>query len=206
MIKVKTATQKDLDQVVKLEELIWPEGTRASRDKFEKRLKIFPEGFFIAYQNRKIIGVSTSEIVDYNGTMPSSWKNITDDGYIQKTHCQNGNAIYVVSVGSLSRSGGGSILIKAQIGLVKRLNLGCLILGARIPGYDAYCKQNGDINIVEYVKIKREDGDYLDPEIRFYIRNGLRIDKIVPNYMEDDKESRNYGAIMIWQNHTPIKR
>ena len=43
-----------------------------------------------------------------------------------------------------------------------------------------------------------KNGELFDPELRFYSRNGLVIKEIKPNYMEDDKESRNYGAIMIW--------
>ena len=29
-------------------------------------------------------------------------------------------------------------------------------------------------------------------------RNGLSLKETRPNYMEDDKESRNYGAMMLW--------
>ena len=76
MIHVKNATLKDLDEVVKLEEKIWPEGTRAPKDKFEVRLITFPEGFFIAYDDKKgTIGVSTSQIIQYDeNEAPLSWE------------------------------------------------------------------------------------------------------------------------------------
>ena len=195
MIKIRNAKKNDLDEIVMLEDRIWAEGIRADKRKFESRLKIFPEGFFLAFNNDKLIGFSTSEIINYDSN-PLSWEDITDNGYI-KNHNKNGNTLYVVSIGAISRSGGGSALINAQKDLVKKLNLRNLVLGSRIPGYDEYSKKKGEINIKDYATSIRENGELLDPELRFYTRNGLTLLEIVPNYMEDDKESRNYGAIMI---------
>lgn len=201
MIEVRNAKQQDIEKVVELENQIWPEGTRAPKEKFEGRLKIFPEGFFVAYDSGKLVGASTSEIIEYNPAQPPiSWEAVTDYGWIRKTHNPKGSALYVVSVGAVSRSGAGSALVNAQKNLARELNLDVLILGARIPGYDAYCKEKGEISINDYVKLERSDRQLLDPELRFYTRNGLKITKIIPNYMEDDKESRNYGALMIWEN------
>ncbi len=200
-IIIRNAKEKDLDDIVALENEIWPEGTRASRDKFEKRLRIFPEGFFVAYKNKEMIGVSTSERINYeHSNPPKSWEKVTDNGYIEKSHYNAGNSIYVVSIGAKSRSGGGSALLKAQKELAKKLRVNFLILGARIPGYNQYCIENKEISIEDYVVLKRKDSELLDSELRFYTRNGLRLVKIMPNYMEDDKESRNFGAIMAWEN------
>ena len=144
-----------------------------------------------------LIGASTSQIINYDGSTITSWEEITDNGWI-RNHNPNGNALYVVSIGSISRRGGGSALVQAQKNLAKELNLSFLVLGSRIPGYDSYCREHGEINIGEYVKLLRDDGEPLDPELRFYTRNGLSLQEIRSNYMEDDKESRNYGAIMLW--------
>ena len=205
MIKIGNAKIKDLDKVIELENEIWPEGTRASKEKFESRLKIFPQGFFLALKNEEVIGTSTSEIINYEPeNPPTSWENITDKGYI-RNHNLNGNALYVVSIGAVSRSGGGSALISAQKNLAQKLDLKYLILGARISGYDKYCKTNKEININDYIKLKREDDELLDSELRFYTRNGLKLHKIISNYMQEDKESRNYGAIMVWENKSKDK-
>ena len=61
------------------------------------------------------------------------------------------------------------------------------------------------ISIEDYVKLRRQDQELLDSELRFYTRNSLRLMKIMPNYMEDDKESRNFGAIMVWTNKKHTK-
>lgn len=197
MIEVRRAREDDLDAVVELENKVWPPGTRSPREKFESRLKIFPEGFFLAYSEGGLIGVSTSQIILYDGSTIESWEKVTDYGFI-RTHNPRGNTLYVVSVGSISRKGGGSALIQAQKRLARELNLDFLVLGSRIPGYNSYCNEQEEISIEEYVELKRENGEILDPELRFYTRNGLSLKEIKTNYMEDDKESRNYGAIMIW--------
>lgn len=200
-IAIRRASVEDLSHIVDLENAIWPEGTRAPREKFEKRLAIFPEGFFLAFKEEKLIGASTAQIISYTKGEPiRSWEYITDNGFIEKTHNPQGNALYIVSLGALSRSGGGSALITEQKALARRLGLTTLVLGARIPGYDAYCKSIQEVSINEYVRRTREDGLLHDDELRFYTRNGLQLQTIVPNYMEDDAESRNYGAIMIWEN------
>lgn len=199
-VSVRNAEEKDIDSVISLENEIWPEGTRATREKFESRLNIFPRGFFLAYKSGKLIGVSTSEIIKYNSeNPPESWEAITDNGFIKNTHNPQGNALYVVSIGARSRSGGGTALIQAQKKLMEELSLRFLVLGARIPGYGEYYK-NSEVPIEKYVELRRKNGQSLDPELRFYARNGLGLVKIVPNYMEDDRESRNYGAIMVWEN------
>jgi hypothetical protein len=200
-IEIRKCTPEDLDAVAGLESQIWPEGTRAPRDKFASRLEVFPEGFFLAYNGDELIGASTSEIINYDpANPPISWELITNDGYITNTHNPTGNGLYVVSIGAISRSGGGSALLQAQKGLVKELGLTSLVLGARIPGYNRYCLDQRDLPIDEYAKLERPDTQLLDSELRFYTRNGLQILKTVANYMENDSESRNYGAIMTWEN------
>ena len=71
-IVIKNISEKDLNDVVRLENTIWTEGTRATKDKFESRLRIFPQGFFLAYINGELIGVSTSETIQYDPSDPSS--------------------------------------------------------------------------------------------------------------------------------------
>ncbi len=204
-IFIRNAVLEDLSKVVELENKIWPEGTRASREKFMSRLRIFPKGFFVAFKGSEMVGVSTSQTIHYDTEKPPvSWESITDNGWIEATHKSSGNALYVVSVGAISRSGAGSALVGAQKRLCSELNLAYLVLGARIPGYDLHCKANGEIPIERYVTLLREDNELLDQELRFYTRNGLRLHRVMPNYMEDDRESRNYGAIMIFERDAPL--
>ena len=83
--------------------------------------------------------------------------------------------------------------------LTMELKLKYLVLRTRIPQYDSYCKRNGEINVEDYINLKREDNLPIDMELRFYERNGLRKVRLCPTLM-DDKDSRGYGIMMEWKN------
>ncbi len=197
-IIVRHAKIDELEEVVRVEEETWPLEIRASREKFKSRMNFFPQGFFGAYVNGKMVAVSTAQIIRYPNKDLTSWERITDNGLIANSHTREGNALYIVSLG-VSRNyqgqGLGSKLLEAQKNLARELGLQYLVLGARIPGYHKY----SHLPIDEYLALRKAGtSEPLDPEIRFYERSGLEIAQIIPNYMEDDPESRNYGAVMIW--------
>lgn len=194
-----------LQAVMSLEKETWPEEIQAPLEKFKSRAEVFPEGFLlISLPKKGLVGVSTSEIIKYDPQdSPISWEEITDNGLIKSTHNPDGNALYLVSVGASPKTSGmgvGTRLVKEQIELAKKLWLSYVVLGARIPAYAAYHKSHPDVLVDDYLKLKREDGQPLDPEIRFYTRCGLDVAKIVTNYMIEDPESENYGVVMVWKN------
>lgn len=191
-----------LDEVVDVEKRTWPDELQASREKFASRLSIFPEGFFVIKIGDKAKGVSTSQITTYDPSKSPTWDELTDSGFLRSTHDKNGNALYVASVGVAWDGQGhglGGKLVEAQKDLTRRLGLSYLFLGARIPGYDSYCKEHGEISAEKYVNLKRDDGQPVDPEMRFYSRCGLNPRKVIPNF-EPDNESRDYGVTMVWEN------
>lgn len=180
--------------LVWLENETWPEWTRAVREAFESRINIFPEWVFFHQEGMDFWGLSTSlitQITDPNTI--DSWEDITDYGMI-RSHNPLWNALYVVSVGVSPRfqwKGIGRELVTYQIALAKKLWLQHIVLGSRVPAFHAF-----DGNIEEYLSLEDDTWKSVDPLVRFYQWCGLEIGKIKSNYMEDDKESRNYGVIM----------
>jgi len=65
-LKVRNVRREELDEVIRVEKEAWPAELRASKDKFESRINVFPEGFFGVYVNDKLVGVSTSISINYN--------------------------------------------------------------------------------------------------------------------------------------------
>jgi hypothetical protein len=92
----------------------------------------------------------------------------------------------------------GGRLVAEQKKLAQRLGLEYLFLGARAPGYAQYIQEHGEISIEDYLKQTTETGEPLDPEIRFYQRQGLRPAKIIPDF-ESDVQSRDHGVVMVWK-------
>lgn len=199
-----------LNEVVKVEKETWSAEIQAPREKFISRAEVFPEGFLtISTPDLGLVGVSTAEVINYDPTNPPvSWEEVTDNGWIKKTHTPAGDALYLVSVGASPRPrkmgvvGVGTRLVQEQIKLAQKLKLKYLVLGSRIPGFAEYHLKNPSVSVEDYLKLQKEDSseESLDPEIRFYKRCGLEVEKIVANYMEDDPESENFGAVMVWEN------
>ena len=191
-----------LNEVIEVEKNSWPPELQAPKEKFASRLNLFSEGFFVVRVDGKIKGVSTSQITTYDSSSIKTWDEITDNGTIKQTHSPSGDSLYVVSVGVAAESQGkgiGGMLVQSQIDLAKKLGLKYLFLGARIPDYDDYCKQNGDVPVEDYLKIRNEREKTIDPEIRFYEKQGLHPAKIIPNF-EPDVQSRDFGVVMLWEN------
>ena len=196
-VKVRQAQFEDIEGILNVEEEVWPEGLRATKEQFLSRIETFPEGNFLAQINGTIVGVVATEIVDYDLNNPTlSWNEITDNGSIKRTHNPNGNTLYGVDLSVSPFGGNASRLLMEQIGkLAIRHNLKCGILGARIPRYHKFADK---MTVDDYVNARRNNRP-LDPELIFYTRLGLKIVGPIPNYIEDP-ESCNCGVLMVWQS------
>jgi len=198
-IKIRQAEIKDIPDILILEENVWPEGLRANEKQFFSRIKIFPEGNLVAEEigTKNIVGVVATEIVKYDLNNPvSTWKEITDNGFIKKTHKEGEDTLYGVDL-SVSRfsNHASSALLVAIAKLVIKRNLKQAILGARIP---RYYKNSKDMEVNDYVYGKKGKRPF-DPELAFYNRMGLNIAGILPNYI-NDPQSKNYGVLLVWKN------
>ena len=111
------------------------------------------------------------------------------------------NALYRAS-GSLKRTERGSTayatMMEEEAALAQRLGLSHVTAGAKIPGYDAYCRRFGDIDAREYAFL-RLNGCLVDPFLEMYRGHGYVVpDKnhVIPDYYPD-APSRDYGAIVV---------
>lgn len=196
-VKIRQARVEDIEGILIVEEEAWPEGLRATREQFISRIETFPEGTLVAITNDNIIGVIATEIVSYDLKNPiSNWNEVTDYGFIKRTHNPKGDTLYGVDL-SISRFiGNASKLLMEEIGrLVIRYNLKQGILGARIPRYHKFADR---MTAEEYVNGRRGNRP-IDPELAFYTRLGLKIAGVIPNYIEDP-ESCNYSVLLVWEN------
>jgi hypothetical protein len=204
-IKIRQASLEDLSEIIRVEKEAWPEGTEASEEMFRSRMEIYPEGVHVAVFKGKIIGVVAFELINYDVNNPiTSWKEATDNGMIKNSHNPKGDTIFgidLTAVPDAPRGTGTRLLVEVgRQAITKNLKRG--ILGGRLPYYKDYADK---MTPEEYLKAKNENGEPLDPEVRFYKRAGLKIEKVLPNYFEDP-DSLNYGVLLIWDNPFFAKR
>jgi ribosomal protein S18 acetylase RimI-like enzyme len=207
-VKIRQARIEDIPQILEVEKAAWGEGRSATFEMLESRIETFPAGTLVALVNEEIVGVLATEIIDYNLKEEAlSWYEVTDNGYIRKTHNPKGDTLYGadLSVHPLYQNQGVGKKLLVCIGrLAIKYNLKRGLLGARIPNYYKYVDK---IKVEDYIQLDKKSSDIPpDPELIYY-RNvtnllsklGLQIVKVLPNYFKDP-ESLNYGVLLIWGN------
>ncbi|MFA6525760.1 MAG: hypothetical protein WCT33_05925 [Patescibacteria group bacterium] len=198
-LEIRKADLADVDDILFVEKQAWPKEGAATKEIMESRINTFPDGIFVAVLENKIIGVVVFQKVNYEEFLSiHNWYEATDNGYIKKSHRKDGDSIFGVDLSVVPDApyGVGAKLLR-QVGAVAiKNNLKYGILGGRIPYYHKYSNK---YSAEEYLNAKDERGDLLDPEVRFYKKNRLRIVLLLPDYFKDP-ESMNYGVLLRWKN------
>jgi hypothetical protein len=196
---IRKANYADVDNIVYVEKQAWSKEGAATKEIMESRINTFPDGIFVAVLNDKIIGVVVFQRVNYEEFLSiHNWYEATDNGYIKKSHKVDGDSIFGVDLSVVPDAphGVGAKLLR-QVGAIAIMNnLKCGILGGRIPDYYKYSNK---YSAEEYLNAKDDEGNLLDPEVRFYKKNRLEIVLLIPDYFKDP-ESMNYGVLLRWKN------
>jgi radical SAM enzyme (TIGR01210 family) len=194
---VRQARKEDIDAILLVEQEAWPMYAQASRAHFLSRIETFPEGTLVSVVGDTVVGVLSTQLVNYDINNPvATWNQVTDDGFIKRSHTPHGDTLYGVSL-SVSRRGIGSVklLFEAACALILQRGLRRCILGARIPRYHKFAHA---MTIEEYIHTRKKSR-LLDPELDLYTRVGFRIVVPLANYFRDP-QSLDYGVLLTWDN------
>ncbi len=210
---VRQASLNDLDKIMAVEQ-DWEQSQRASRDQMVARLRAFVEGFWLFEQRGEVVGTLMGFPMRYEAhriSELSDWDTVTGHGYYPDIDTATANALYLAS-GSLKRTARGgtaySVMMEKPIELAERCGLDYVLTGAKIPGYDAYCRRFGEIDAADYA-FRTLGGCLVDPFLEMYRGHDYLVPDrrhIVPNYYPDPP-SRDYGAIVVRDvRHSPARR
>ena len=201
---IRNATLSDLAGIMEVE-TSWPEGSRATEDKFTARLEKFPEGFYVTERDDRLIATITACPCCYDPTdlaLFSSWDAATNEGYLyQVGTTENYNALYIVSGVIAKGERGGDIferMINVEVELARSLGMHFVIAGAVIPGYAKYREKHGSVSAEDYVFLRRGSHPF-DPLLSKYDGIGFVVpDKkhVLPDYFPD-LASLNYAALVV---------
>jgi len=204
MINVRQAKPDDIVEIMRVEES-WPEHERASRALMMERLEKFPVGFIVGEVDNKIVATLTSCLMHYDPLAPDHLKNwdvVTNYGHLpDEGAIDNPNALYLVSAVIDKDMQGKQLypsMVNAIVGVAKSLGVQYIVAGAVIPGYDAYCREHGNIDAREYVFMKKDDG-FVDRFIDIYRKLDFYVpdrNHVIENYYPDEA-SRHYAAIVV---------
>ena len=164
--------------------------------------KNFADGFFTAFVDGRGAGVLKSFRMNLSiHDKIETWDNITDGGTGSK-HDPNGDTLYISSLGVSPKFRGlglGQVLVDHAKELAIKIRCKHVALGCRIPDYHKHT----EVPVDKYIHLRRDDGQLLDSELRFYSKCGMTFIKPLPEYMsgEDaDPQSLNFGVLSVWRN------
>ena len=198
-IGVRPLKDADYDNVVSLQLKCFPGMKPWSKEQFQSQITIFPDGQIGVEYEGRLIGSSSSLILDF--TLYSdwhSWRDIADSGFI-RNHTPEGNTLYGIEIMVDPEYRGLKIarrLYDARKQLARKHNLMRIILGGRIPGY----AQHADLmSAREYVE-KVSNKILFDPVLTTQLSNGFVLKRLIPNYLTSDIDSKGYATFLEWSN------
>ena len=198
-IEVRRLTMEDYDALVALQEVCFPGMTPWLRDELASQRDRFPEGQLAVEYEGQLIGSASSLIVDLDEFGDEhTWDEIAGDGYITN-HDPDGDTLYGIEVLVHPDFRGmkiGRRLYDERKRLARRLNLKRIVVGGRVPNYHKHADR---LSIHEYVEQVRTKELY-DPVLTFQLANGFVLRRILPNYLDEDVESRGHALLLEWVN------
>lgn len=198
-VKVRPITMDDYDDVVQLQLRCFPGMKPWSREQLTSQLSIFPEGQLCVEYEGRIVASSSSLILDFDLYSEwHGWREIADSGFI-RNHNPVGNSLYGIEIMVDPEFRGMKLarrLYEARKELCRQKNLMRIVIGGRIPGYGQYAEQMSAREYVDKVTQKI----LIDPVLTTQISNGFVLKRLIPNYLESDKESRGYATLLEWTN------
>lgn len=206
-IFVRETRREDFAGITELSRRVYPHDDPWQADQLSSHLTVFPEGQFVAVDERtgEIVGMAASLIVKWDDySVSDSYGDFTDN-FMFTNHDPEGRTLYAAEVmvaPDRQGQGIGKKLYRARRELVRRLGLLRIRAGARLRGYSAFADQ---LTPEEYVKrvIRRE---IVDPTLTFQLRNGFRVIGVVSSYLDADPASMGHAAVIEWINHQVASR
>lgn len=164
-----------------------------------KLINKFPKGQVVIKVDGEVAGAAFSIIVnedDFEGD--HTFDDVTAKDTFT-THQAEGDTLYGIDVFISPKYRGlrlGRRLYDFRKELCEELNLKSILFGGRLPLYHQF---SDDISPKEYIdKVKNKEIN--DPVLNFQLANDFHVKKIIKGYLPGDKQSKEYAALMEWNN------
>ncbi|MGK9368629.1 GNAT family N-acetyltransferase [Melioribacter sp. Ez-97] len=198
-IIIRNLRLEDYDNLVELEKKSFPGMKPWTKEQIESQLRIFPEGQIVIEYKKKLIASSSSLIIDMDiYDEEHSWFDISSKGYITN-HNPQGDTLYGIEIMVDPAYRGMKLarrLYEARKELARQKNLKRIVIGGRVPGYNDF---KDKISIEEYVDRVSRKVIY-DPVLTTQLSNGFVLKRLIPEYLNTDKESAGYATLLEWTN------
>jgi len=203
-ITVRHVVPSDVPTLVELDHRVWKtKEQQADSYTFIERIKNCGDTCWAVFIGKAaiaslyIMGVTHKQVMKSN-----SWDQITDKGTARSSipYSQEWFGIGLAATQNAKKADAVEKLMTEAAIEALRLGIRYVYLGSPIPGLRKWLKKNRDKGINEYVYAKKVDNLPLDPQLRYYYKEGFRkIVQIKQNYFPHEK-SLDYGVILRLEN------
>ena len=176
-----------------LKESYWQE------DHIQTLINKFPDGQIVIVVDDVVVGVALSIIInsaDFDDN--HKYAEITGNSTFN-THTDAGDTLYGIDVFVRPEYRGlrlGRRLYDARKELCENLNLKSILFGGRMPNYTDYAEELSPRVYIEKVR----HSEIYDPVLTFQLNNDFHVRKVIKGYMPGDKSSKEYAALLEWNN------
>ncbi len=225
-IIVRNATKSDAPKIGELlysnvfDEIWDSESIELETDRWKSRLNTLPECVIIAEDEKsgEVVGASACQYINWNyGDDLQPWVEITDNGYIAKSHIPNGNTRHLVTCAAhkgYPRLNIGQTILNAQVELFNKGNQKYFIVGHTVGrsnqleflNYRKFIgKESGmsykelERKITEWINAKNSKNESADGLTRFYQRAGFQFVRILKNY--EGYPEYNHSVLQACKNN-----
>lgn len=171
----------------------WP------REQLEQLVQLFPEGQLVLTVNGQLAGAALALLVDHARWAGAHTFRQVTGAFTFSTHTPGGDALYGIEVFVAPAFRGRGLarrLYAARHQLCRRLNLRCIMFGARLAGYHRYQNQLTPAQYVHQVTARHLP----DATLSFQLAGGCRPVQLLPGYLPNDVAAGANALLMRWEN------
>jgi len=200
-MKVRHWREEDIPAIVECQRAAYsefPESHLCDERLYRMQLAAFPEGQILAEVNGRVIGYTTSLIVQLDDDAP--WLNYSEITGVAtfSTHNPSGDTLYGADIAvhpDFQGTGVAARLYERRKRMLTHFNLRRMVAGGRIPGYR---ERAGAMTAEEYVE-KVVAGELFDPALTVHLNAGYQVRGVVLSYMRD-AASLDYATYLEMPN------
>jgi len=200
-IELRLLLQNDFEQLSRIMERVYSNLPNSTwkKHQIEKLITLFPEGQVgISVDDKLVACALTLRIDEKIAESNHNYAQVTGD-FTFSTHNPNGTVLYGIDVFIDPDYRGmrlGRRLYDYRKDLCEKLDMKCIIFGGRLPNYHRYSDEFTPKEYINKVRLK----EIHDPVLNFQLSNDFHVKKILRNYLSGDTESKEYAALLEWNN------
>ncbi|MXO85537.1 GNAT family N-acetyltransferase [Altererythrobacter aurantiacus] len=203
-LEIRQARTRDVRGISALVARAYDDLPAYTQGEIRGQINNFPEGCFVALLDDTIVGYcATMQLAEAVAFAPHDWDEITGNGFGSR-HDPTGDWLYGYEMCVDPKVRGvriGRRLYEERRALAEERDLTGIVFGGRMPGFARARrrKNNRAETPQEYLDLVIA-GKVHDPVLRFQLANGFEPERVMENYLPEDKRSAGNAIMMVWRN------